>query len=290
MSTYGLDTIDALIERAGANGILQSIETRQTYIEEAGIAFLVRWASSLNLKDAAARKASRSPHPAPNPFLPPEPELTLGPVGDSHLAVLNKFPVIPRHLLIVTRVFEAQTSTLTHADFSALAELMSELGGLGFYNGGTEAGASQPHKHLQWIPESPQSDCLRRLSTQLPEDTPPEQVICHPNLSWRHAFMRMPASEHSSALSARTLQTAFALGCEACGIVPRGGQMPPYNMLINEQWMLVLPRSREHFRDISVNALGFAGSIFVRHPEQINLIREIGPLQLLASVACPRKP
>ena len=75
-------------------------------------------------------------------------------LGAAHVVVLNKFPVIDRHLLLVTRQFEDQHTPLSHADFDALAAVIAVHGGLGFYNGGRTAGASQAHKHLQWVPET----------------------------------------------------------------------------------------------------------------------------------------
>lgn len=289
MTTPSLAFIDDRILSARASGALHVIETQQAYIEEAGITFLVRWASTLAAKDAARTSHTiadtnndQRTLPA-NPFLPPEAALTLGTAGGTHLLVLNKFPVIERHLLIVTREFEDQRAPLVVADFAALAGLLGSLGGLGFYNGGCEAGASQRHKHLQWIPESPQSDCLRRLTVGLEvSDVPPMRATRHPKLGWRHSFVRLDASTRS----AESLHAAFATACRHCGLDAAASPMQPYNLLLNTDWMLVLPRRREDFEGISINALGFAGSLFVRHPDQIARIREVGPLTVLAAVAC----
>lgn len=276
-----LATIDAAIARATAAGALHAVRTEQTFIEDGGIRFLVRWASTLAAKDAARKPATAAPA---NPFLPPEPALTLGPAGAQHLLVLNKFPVIGRHLLIVTRSFEEQTAPLTRSDFDALTQLMRPLGGLGFYNGGAEAGASQRHKHLQWIPESPQSDCLRGMSAALPATGSALSVLHHPQLAWRHAFVRLPPD-----CSGAMLQEAFARGAAECGLPPAAAAMPPYNFLANDQWMLVVPRSRERCEGISINALGFAGSMFVRNRDEIDRVRAIGPLAMLAAVAMHSK-
>ena len=73
-------------------------------------------------------------------------------ISDTHAAILNKFNVLEHHLLIITRDFEDQETLLTLRDFQALWTCMSEYNGLGFYNGGVAAGASQPHKHLQLVP------------------------------------------------------------------------------------------------------------------------------------------
>ena len=141
--------------RALALGALQPIATRETPIADGGVTFLVRQVDSLARK-AAERGRQTGPRPDPrgqaSPFLPPEPELTLGALSETHFAVLNKFNVLDSHLLIVTRALEHQETLLTLADMEALAFCLGELDGLGFYNGGALAGASQSHKHLQLVP------------------------------------------------------------------------------------------------------------------------------------------
>ena len=49
--------------------------------------------------------------------------------------------------------------------------------------------------------------------------------------------------------------------------------------------MLVVPRSYEDFQSISVNSLGFAGTLFVKNQEQMNIIKEHKPLTILRHVA-----
>jgi hypothetical protein len=41
-----------------------------------------------------------------------------------------------------------------------------------------------------------------------------------------------------------------------------------YNLLIARRWMLLVPRRRERFETPSVNAVGFAGSLFTRTDER----------------------
>ena len=87
-----------------------------------------------------------------NPFLPYDPELYVGDLPPAHVCLLNKFNVVDHHLLIVTREFEHQETALTPADFAAMWSCLQQIDGLAFYNSGTVAGASQPHKHLQLVP------------------------------------------------------------------------------------------------------------------------------------------
>jgi ATP adenylyltransferase len=49
-----------------------------------------------------------------------------------------------------------------------------------------------------------------------------------------------------------------------------------------------VPRSRERFGTISINALGFAGSLFVRDEEETQDLREAGPMRALRAVSVAR--
>jgi ATP adenylyltransferase len=61
----------------------------------------------------------------------------------------------------------------------------------------------------------------------------------------------------------------------------------PYNLLVTREWMLMVPRTRETYGSISVNALGFAGSILVRNEKELEQVRTDGPMAILKHVAVP---
>jgi len=271
-------------DKALQSGALQPIRTEQTTVEEAGIRFSVRWVSSLARKDAARVAAVSKRDPDFDPFLPPEPELTAAALGERHLAVLNKYPVIANHLLIITRAFEAQTAPLTAGDFAALAQVQGPLGGLGFYNGGTEAGASQAHKHLQWVPAPAGLDAF---AAHLPQCRPSESGTAKV-FDWAHCFIRLPASAWQAGDAGRTLRQCFVHACELLGLPCEVEAMAPYNLLLTHEWLLLIPRKAEKWREISVNALGYSGSLFVRRPEQIDELRAAGPFAVLRGVGLPR--
>ncbi len=278
--------------RALACGALVPIETAQVRVDDGGVRFLVRVVSSLGRKASAGLGSATGARPTINPFLPPEPELTVAPVTRTHLAVLNKFNVLERHLLLITRNFEHQETLLTPADFGALCLCMAALPSLGFYNGGPVAGASQTHKHLQLVPlhfgsEGPSPPIAPLLTGAGPR--------C-PALPFAHAFGRFGVSMGGEPLLAaeamhalyRNLLTRLGIGA-----VPRGGQAyqsAPYNLLVTADWMLAVPRTAEHWRGISINALGFAGSLFVKDHAQLELIRAAGPMQVLRTVTGGSKP
>jgi sulfate adenylyltransferase (ADP) / ATP adenylyltransferase len=132
---------------------LQPIVTEQSVVEDAGVPFVVRSVSSLERKRLEARRVEQTPDGrARNPLMPPEPPLTVGDITPTHVGVLNKYPVVEHHLLVVTKQFVPQEAALDRDDFVAVARCLAQIDGLAFYNGGREAGASQPHKHLQLVP------------------------------------------------------------------------------------------------------------------------------------------
>lgn len=278
-----LERADHVIAAALAGGALQPIRTELDWLEQDGQRFSVRWVSSLALKDRARVDTVTARRADFNPFLPPEPALTVAELGDDHLVVLNKFPVIDRHLLLVTRQFEDQRAPLDEADFAALAAVVGAHGGLGFYNGGRVAGASQAHKHLQWVPA--QASALENFLPALR----PGEVLDNPALPWAHAVVGLDedAWAHPAEAGA-ALHAAFRLACDRLALPSAADPMPPYNLLVSRSALLLVPRTREKWRDVSLNSLAWAGSLFVRDRSQIEGLRRHGPLAVLAAVCRPR--
>ncbi len=290
------DSIVKTAEHALTIGALQPFATDYTFIEDAGIRFFVRILSSLTHKDEAKKrqeaelKAGRNA----NPFFQPEKELTVADISKTHLAVLNKFNVVKHHLLIITRAFEGQDMLLNQKDFEALWLCMAEFDALGFYNGGREAGASQQHKHLQMVPlPLAPSGPLIPIEPLLAA-APVKKIGTVPGFPFLHSFApferELANSPLEAAKKAYELYTAMLANV---GMTPpkasgQTRQSMPYCFLATRDWMLLVPRTREFFEDISLNSLAYAGSLFVRNEQQLETIKKLGPLKALASVAMPK--
>lgn len=281
-----MQKVDARSNEAIATGALVPIEAHEIKLERSGLPFRVRHVKALEKKQALPGGPR---DPDFNPFLPPEPALTVGPVGTHHVAILNKYPVSQRHLVLARTEFAEQRTPLELQDFEALAHILSVSGGLGFHNGGTPAGASQRHKHVQWLPAAPENASLRMFRSVLDPDAREHTIFIHLQLPMRHCFVRVLAGQgQDETLSAQSMLRGYERALETLQLRPDGdGHLPPANMLVEDGWMLLVPRSREHFADISLNALSFGGVLYVRAEEQIEAIREAGPLAALAAVACP---
>lgn len=275
----------ASAERGGA---LRSIPTSFEVVRdgETGIDFTVRFVEHLAQKREAAEEQQRS---GKNPFLPYNRELFVADLSETHLCLLNKYNVLEHHLLIVTRRFEEQQSQLTLEDFEALWLCMTEGESLGFYNAGADAGASQPHKHLQLV--------------SVPVGVGPERTAFDPlfasarfdgvlgsvdALPFVHSVARLEGrSSTDSPGSAEAAWTIYRKMLRRVGIDAESPR--PYNLLVTRDWMFLVPRTRGFWNAIEVNALGFAGSLLVRNPEQLDFIKREGPMTLLRNVGCTRE-
>ncbi|RKP28780.1 HIT-like protein, partial [Metschnikowia bicuspidata] len=111
-----------------------------------------------------------------NPFAKPEPELTiLDAYGDEDefKLVLNKFPVVPHHFMLITKEFKSQNTPLSPNELAATFFILKGLeqendkNWFAFFNCGPESGASQPHKHVQFmtLPEDFEPFATRLAST-----------------------------------------------------------------------------------------------------------------------------
>jgi len=274
-----------------ACGALQPIETQYEFIEQGGMRFLVRILANLARKEKAAqRQVSQQPSGQSfNPFLPYDPDLFVADLTPTHLCLLNKYNVVDHHILIVTRTFEDQDTWLTLADFQALAIAMAEMDGLAFYNGGRLAGASQRHKHLQLVPlplcpdgsPLPVAQAIDQLALA-------EATLGHnPNFPFGHSIIKLPSGWLSQKVTAgKILHTAYQTLLDYPGSHWAQSSQPfPYNLLVTWDWMMIIGRRQDHYQSIPVNSLGFAGSLLVKNPEQLALLKAIGPMTLLQQVA-----
>jgi ATP adenylyltransferase len=255
-----------------ASGALQPIATRIELVPDGRVAFAVRVLGGADQKRRAARAQRKS---GTNPFADPDPALVVGDVSDTHLCLLNRFPVLDDHLLLVTRRYADQEAPLDAGDFEALFACLDRGtgGALGFYNAGPVAGASQPHKHLQVV-RLPLAEGTAPVPIEplLRDAVPARGVGVAQRLPFAHALARTPGGADAAlALYGELLEAVGA---------PRA-----YNLLVTRDWTLLVPRVRSGWEGIEVNALGFAGAVLVRDDAALARLRRLGPLTLLRGVA-----
>ncbi|PVH97847.1 HIT-like protein [Periconia macrospinosa] len=244
----------------------------------AGIPFQLRYCPSL-AKKPEPHKEKKKDNEEPkkekfDPFDNPSPSLFITDIPSSttakpsHLLVLNKFPVIQNHFIIATKENKPQTHRLEEDDLEATyaclkaweqdgedenqeadsttQEKNSEKRLFAFFNSGNNSGASQPHRHIQFLPvedmredkradqkEGPtwdllvdtilsngvptSSSLLPSLSTNKPIITTNtiEGVIHHPALPFLHFAHRFTSSSPSGPQLLQMYNKLYNLALEA---------------------------------------------------------------------------
>lgn len=276
-------------------GALLPIPTLYEWVQDEGLVFLVRVVDNLKRKAKASKKQKKSQNEADfNPFLPYDPNLFVADISETHLVLLNKFNVMDHHFLIITRKFEAQETWLNLQDFEALWQCLFEVDGLGFYNGGTLAGSSQRHKHLQVVPtplapEGPMIPIEPWINTWIEANIATETAYRCPQFPFDHAIAHWSPFSSASQAAQNTYQRYLQI-LETLGLGhPTNAPQPlaAYNLLATRRWMMIVPRSQEKFANISINSLGFSGTMLVRDAARLKQLKQIGPMTLLKSVGIP---
>jgi ATP adenylyltransferase len=250
-------------------------------------------------------------------------------VAPKHSLLLNKYFVIKQHLLLITTEFEPQTDHLNREDFKAIVSLLKQLPDdwIVFYNRGLYSGASQPHKHVQFIPGIMASSDIDQnkeyyfplppIFDELVSQNPtinkvPFWNFVHSFCSIEHLFHQNEAHmvEHLEQIYIQLLKATSAYEERAHDSAKEGpeqfltvycnntdhtresyqvslsqSRFVNYNLLFSKKWMLLVPRSRENYKEISCNSLAFLHGFFAKNEQELKVLMEqIGVDQLLNHV------
>lgn len=222
--------------------------------------------------------------------------------GD-YAVLLNKFAVVQDHFILVTKKYTSQNGPLTPTDLvqAYLLLVAAKKAGkhfMAFYNCGDRSGASQPHKHIQFIPVEDDGPPIEKLTrTQNPEEQ--FKPFSINSLPYSHFINRFPSA--TPAIGIDILEDL--LGSTFMGLLDRvistirqdpdhPSGSPSYNVIITLEHLYVIPRKKEKYAfkesqqdDMSVNALGFAGMLLVKSEEDLESVKGEGALNILKGVA-----
>ncbi|KAJ3350080.1 bifunctional AP-4-A phosphorylase/ADP sulfurylase [Allomyces javanicus] len=233
-----------------------------------------------------AEKPGQQPKPVangdkkPNPFLPYDPAMWVADLDPAHVLLLNKFPVIPEHVLVVTKEFQEQDQPLDARDMTALVPVMNAFQATGkdpfaFYNCGFASGCSQPHRHIQVFPLDHAIPLEQDIAAAAQDPTHTTST-----LPFAHYAAPNPRDGHGMHAVYSTLLT------QARADFPSADA---HNLLVTQRWMMLVPRTqaRDPATGLSANAVAYTGSSLVTTDEQIAAVRERGLLTALVEMGCP---
>ncbi|EMG48060.1 hypothetical protein G210_1433 [Candida maltosa Xu316] len=236
-----------------------------------------------------------------NPFLKPEPELTIideyGSKDKEFKVVFNKFPVVPKHFMLITKEFKSQDTPLSPNELSATYEILKTLDEqkqddneewFAFYNCGPESGASQPHKHIQFMTLPSKADFkpyAGKLQTTL-NPMSKQEPAQNKDLPFAHFVVQIPDNledeEELSELFATVLSRTLT------ELRENEQSHISYNFIMTTKYLLMVPRSQGKYEDkIGINSCGFQGLFLCKNEELLKLVESEGPLTILGKVGLP---
>lgn len=262
--------------------------------------FQLRYCPALAKKPTATPKPEASdghPPPAtttttkkPDPFENPSAELLIAQIPAQKPAynlVLNKFPVIPDHFILATREWKSQTDLLEKGDLEATYACVKTWAGAGagagkklfaFFNSGEESGASQPHRHIQFLPveammqqegegegegeEEGKRSVWRPLIDVAAAEEGGSKAKAHPEYRWSdrlpfaHFALPLPSNPSAETLHAiyLSLYRAAVAAAAAAEGKPHHDHDPhqtdgeaviSHNLAMTESAMMICPRRNE---------------------------------------------
>ncbi|KIM69788.1 hypothetical protein SCLCIDRAFT_1172347 [Scleroderma citrinum Foug A] len=281
-------------------------------VEDFGVEFEVRLCPALQEKlepKAEARATSAAATGKPKPFLPPySPNLYVGDLAlededgtSEYIVLLNKFSVVPHHFLLVTKEFQPQTSPLFPSDLVQIYQLLlaarqENRHFIAFYNCGPNSGASQSHKHVQFIEVAnggPPVEKLTRTANLEVSGKP----FAIPSLPYANHVYRLPALSTDST-PAELRRILFPPLLSLLDLVistvrhdpdyPSG--LPSYNIIMTLEHIHMIPRWHETYiledsdTTINVNSLGYAGMLLAKSNSELEQIKKVGPGKILRGV------
>ncbi|CAA7261732.1 unnamed protein product [Cyclocybe aegerita] len=243
-----------------------------------------------------------------DPFAPPyNPNLYVADLKDqeteeNYVVLLNKFSVVPQHFLLVTKDFRSQASPLMPSELVQTYLFLLAARKLGkqffaFYNCGDNSGASQPHKHIQFLPlddaRGPPIEKLARDAQLEFADRPFSlNKLSYANHCYRFPYqMDTYPPERLEHILADAFLRLLDLSISTIRHDPDYPQgSPSYNVIITLEHIHVIPRRQENHTlqetgdKLSINALGFAGMLLVKSEEELEAVKKESVSQILQAV------
>ncbi|KAM7215922.1 hypothetical protein V8F06_008680 [Rhypophila decipiens] len=235
----------------------------------------------------------------------------VGPLTETgHILAFNKFPAARPHFLILTAdAYQRQFERLDGNDLWAMWSVMRSLGEgekarhVSFFNCGLESGCSRLHKHMQVF--SITSGLQEGEEFKLWPDVA-EEAFFDEVLPFKVAIARFGEGEGKKMTKERLLEVYGGLVAEAEGylglctakektvpeVVVNGNGIKaaaaiPHNVILDEKWMVVIPRRSAGWKGADSNAVSMLGMHWVSGQDKIDRWVGLGPTEVMRQVGVP---
>jgi len=237
----------------------------------------------------------------------------------SHIIVLNKYPIIANHFILATKTNKQQTRKLEADDLGVAWRCIKEWNGqieggrsrrlFAFFNSGEHSGASQPHRHLQFLPvedmeagdvESGWSLLADSVwsapDAALGGESSLEPLKSNPSLPFMHFGTRLPTRPSPEDLLSTYTMLYEAAEREVHKYVEQnsndltlhdttnGSNAISYNLALTNEVMIICPRRQEGLMlkkadgtdldFVALNGTLLGGTLMVKNEECFELLKQ----------------
>jgi sulfate adenylyltransferase (ADP) / ATP adenylyltransferase len=298
-----------------------------------GVQFQLRYCEALSAKPKEKIPDWSKPKSKVDPFENPSSELLVARIPRdkcTHNLVLNKFPVIPNHFIIATRDSRPQTDILEENDLAATyacvqaweegSEARENEGLFAFFNSGDHSGASQIHRHLQFLPikdmllgSTTDNRWALLVHSMTAKAHPKLPLLYNPSVPFIHFAVKLEPHVSAASLHAKYIMLMkAALSASTTHARSRGEESErqeierdgrttfSYNLALTTDTMAICPRRCEtaqipgldESHDVSINGTILGGTLMVKNVTEWHTMLENPHVldDLIASVGFPWPP
>lgn len=222
-----------------------------------------------------------------DPFDVPPKELFITDIEPVHKLVLNKFAIVPEHFILATRAFKEQTYLLEEADIAAsfsLIQTWKREGGdlFAFFNCGEHSGASQRHRHVQFLPIERMQDSVTGTWTPILDLLVDGDNSLVPFMTFSEKIPINATSQQLHKIYQRLYERAcVCTGLKSPSLEEDTASQISYNLAMSDKTMCICPRkaegasltTKDHTGFVALNGTLLAGTLLVKNELEWKTLR-----------------
>lgn len=218
------------------------------------------------------------------------PKILVQTINETHLLVLNKFPIFrPQLMLLTVDSYRRQTEPLTSEDIRAAWAILDGIGRKYYvlFNCTPTAGASRMHKHMQVIPHPMAVNEVEDGFRFFPDLEASTQATEVPFKHFIEHFKGLPNEASSRDEQVFEIYSRLLAQTRAALSISPEDPVCPHNVVLTQDWIILIPRRSKVFHGITANSAGMMGSVWLEKESEYDAWKARGPANVLAALGIP---